>query len=675
MTMRNGTRDAVLDLTRTLELSGSTTGTVEVSREALEELINSFSRHDVSVVSNHPPTPIQTPAELPKSSDIAGVALHMASIIAPDTAHQAFQLFERTFARGRSSRFNWYSETGVGYGWNDVNLVARSVPNEIMSIMNRVNQLTGLAFNGCLVIRYLGVSGYPDGLGLHQDTESMNVPGHPIVSVSVGAARTLQFRKGSNWSSELAGSVVMQSGDSLLFKPDQKGLFHGVVQAEGRRYVLSFRRVVVPSEGATRTPVTATRTTFQGTTTPIRFNGDISPRSSLLRAVRATRGNLVSRFAPRSTTSTSLMVPGASSPPLAAENNSPPAAVARPASPVRPPSSTPRPNDSSFIPLRSNLPPPPLLQPISWAETESLPSPLPPPPPPLPEIATYTRTPPPGLEPPHHPETHTRTPPPALEPPPHPETPLPPRVPRVLPPDFTLPEPTEDGYQSHPPPPPPQQTPPPQHQQTPPPQQNLPPPTQRTISPSPHSPQQNTPPPTQRTPPSEPRHWVIGDSMIKGVKFGRNVGCISFGGARISRLTAEIRAQQVRDNVNSVTVLVGTNDIDKKVRVRELFSDYSELLSVVGEKFPRARVFCVNILPRGDGDYARDIMRANRVLRELVFDHGYHWVACLEHFLEHCGCCINLNVYGRGRLHLNDNGKKSLRDIILYHIYNVTRSR
>eukprot|EP00116_Pleurobrachia_bachei_P006092 sb/3466354/ len=289
MSSRNGTRDALQDLTRTLEaLGNSTTETVEVSREALEELINSFSRLEESV-SNQPSVPLWSSIELPKSADIAGVALHMESIIPPDAANQAFQLFEETFSRGRSSRFNWYSETGVSYGWNDVHLVAKAVPEEIMTIMNKVNQITGLTFNGCLVIRYLGVPGHPDGLGLHQDTEQMNVPGHPVLSVSVGAPRTLQFRRGNNWASELAGSVVMKSGDSLLFKPDQKGLFHGVVHAEGRRYVLSFRKVMVPPTSSTSSPDHTGRierppVTFRGTTTPIRFDGNLSPRSSLLRA-------------------------------------------------------------------------------------------------------------------------------------------------------------------------------------------------------------------------------------------------------------------------------------------------------------------------------------------------------------------------------------------------------
>eukprot|EP00116_Pleurobrachia_bachei_P009478 sb/3469740/ len=41
--------------------------------------------------------------------------------------------------------------------------------------------------------------------------------------------------------------------------------------------------------------------TFRGTTNPIRFDGNLSPRSNLLRAVRATRGNLVSRFSAAST--------------------------------------------------------------------------------------------------------------------------------------------------------------------------------------------------------------------------------------------------------------------------------------------------------------------------------------------------------------------------------------
>lgn len=157
--------------------------------------------------------------------------------------------------------------------------------------------------------------------------------------------------------------------------------------------------------------------------------------------------------------------------------------------------------------------------------------------------------------------------------------------------------------------------------------------------------------------------------MVKGLDFGgRLIGCLSLGGAGVLCLAEEIRAQQVRECVQTVSVLVGTNDLARGRSLIDLVVDYTELLLVIQEKFPNARVFCMNILPRADRRMARRILSANAFLRELVSDFGYHFVDCLHDFTLGCRDCVNLALYGRGRLHLSGQGKWVLADIILHHI-------
>lgn len=81
-------------------------------------------------------------------------------------------------------------------------------------------------FDVCIVNFYDEINGK---LGLHQDnSESIESiqSGYPIVSISIGA--TAQFLIGGNKRSDELNSILLLSGDSLVFGRSKRLAFHGV---------------------------------------------------------------------------------------------------------------------------------------------------------------------------------------------------------------------------------------------------------------------------------------------------------------------------------------------------------------------------------------------------------------------------------------------------------------
>ncbi|XP_078277966.1 LOW QUALITY PROTEIN: DNA oxidative demethylase ALKBH2 [Rhinoraja longicauda] len=86
-----------------------------------------------------------------------------------------------------------YGEPGLTYRYSGVTLAPKPWVAVLLSIRERVTQVTGHAFNFVLVNRYKDGR---DHIGEHRDDEKELVPCSPIASVSFGASRDFVLRHG-----------------------------------------------------------------------------------------------------------------------------------------------------------------------------------------------------------------------------------------------------------------------------------------------------------------------------------------------------------------------------------------------------------------------------------------------------------------------------------------------
>ncbi|CAN0084930.1 unnamed protein product [Ectocarpus fasciculatus] len=75
----------------------------------------------------------------------------------------------------------------------------------------------------CVVNHYTAAS----RLGWHQDLSSRRDPGLPVISFSLGQPATFQYRISWKKSAQVK-SVLLESGDALIFGGRSRGIIHGV---------------------------------------------------------------------------------------------------------------------------------------------------------------------------------------------------------------------------------------------------------------------------------------------------------------------------------------------------------------------------------------------------------------------------------------------------------------
>ena len=146
------------------------------------------------------------------------------------------------------------------------------------------------------------------------------------------------------------------------------------------------------------------------------------------------------------------------------------------------------------------------------------------------------------------------------------------------------------------------------------------------------------------------------------------------GGATIPDLI-RVCSSWTRDlDIDSISILVGTNDIASPHGILDICHMYLGLIDLLSYRFPRASITCLSVLPRLDRpELAPRIIRFNQTMRGVIDDYfGSNgemcvgWLDCFDDFLEHCGCCVNRSLFGRGMLHPSALGKRHLVNIFKY---------
>ena len=146
------------------------------------------------------------------------------------------------------------------------------------------------------------------------------------------------------------------------------------------------------------------------------------------------------------------------------------------------------------------------------------------------------------------------------------------------------------------------------------------------------------------------------------------------GGATIPDLIRLCSGWTCDLDIETVSVLVGTNDISTSNGILAICHKYLDLIDELRVRFPRASINCLSVLPRMDRpELAPRIVRFNQMMRGVISDYfgvnyemGIGWYECLGDFLEHCGCHVDLAMFGRGMLHPSALGKRHLVNIFEY---------
>lgn len=129
---------------------------------------------------------------------------------------------------------------GRAYNYSGLSYAERPFPAWLNPVRQQLNSLVARRFNNCLLNLYAdGTS----GLGWHFDSYELLQRDSPVVIVSLGAERTLQFR--SRTDLKVRWETPMQHGDALSMEASVQDLWlHRVPRASDSsrpRISLTFR--------------------------------------------------------------------------------------------------------------------------------------------------------------------------------------------------------------------------------------------------------------------------------------------------------------------------------------------------------------------------------------------------------------------------------------------------
>ena len=193
----------------------------------------------------------------------------------------------------------------------------------------------------------------------------------------------------------------------------------------------------------------------------------------------------------------------------------------------------------------------------------------------------------------------------------------------------------------------------------------------------------NAPQPSYPKP--SPKHLIIGDSMVNGLRVHGSV-CIFKGGIcpnEVLRLLPgcmDILHPNNYVEIRSVTLVVGTNALNvnspnKGMPLLDVVFDYEKLVHELMQLFPNARIGLYNVLPRA---YTCQETRARIEMFNTTFNEhvaprlkNVVWIRHYCEFLDQWGN-LRYDLYGKRGLHLKPKGKAMMTRTIknFQHAYN-----
>ena len=141
----------------------------------------------------------------------------------------------------------WYGDSGTDFSYSGIPLKAIEWTQTLRTIRSRIEAQWQVSLNSVLANWYrTGL----DKMGWHSDDEKQMCPHSPIVSLSLGAARKMQFKSKDASNSE-RWSLLLEDGDVLvMYPPTQDKLKHCIPmmrKVTTERLNLTFRKCLLQS--------------------------------------------------------------------------------------------------------------------------------------------------------------------------------------------------------------------------------------------------------------------------------------------------------------------------------------------------------------------------------------------------------------------------------------------
>jgi alkylated DNA repair dioxygenase AlkB len=137
----------------------------------------------------------------------------------------------------------WFSDNLQTYSYSGIQMKAEKLTNELLSIRQMVQEITGMRFNSALLNLYRDGN---DSVGWHRDNEKELGTEPVIASVSLGAERMFQLRNYTN--KKLRVNLQLTNGSLLLMKGStQANWEHRIPKTTsitGPRINITFRLII-----------------------------------------------------------------------------------------------------------------------------------------------------------------------------------------------------------------------------------------------------------------------------------------------------------------------------------------------------------------------------------------------------------------------------------------------
>ena len=136
----------------------------------------------------------------------------------------------------------WYGDPGTDFSYSGIPLEALVWTETLLEIRTTLEQRYNVVMNSVLANWYR--NGF-DKMGWHSDDEKQMCPDSPIVSLSLGASRKMQFKSKIRSNKERL-SILLQHGDVIVMHPPtQEKLKHCIPvmrKVSSGRLNLTFRQ-------------------------------------------------------------------------------------------------------------------------------------------------------------------------------------------------------------------------------------------------------------------------------------------------------------------------------------------------------------------------------------------------------------------------------------------------
>jgi lysophospholipase L1-like esterase len=153
---------------------------------------------------------------------------------------------------------------------------------------------------------------------------------------------------------------------------------------------------------------------------------------------------------------------------------------------------------------------------------------------------------------------------------------------------------------------------------------------------------------------------IIGDSILKNIRYVRDCNTISLSGAKIDELSRFLFFHtSILNNTECILIHCGTNNINKNTP-SEIVSKLESLINKIKETNPTLTILLSAILPRpiDNTTTGESVKYVNMELKKLCPLWGVCFVASYKMMFRRG---TPVEAYYQDGLHLNENGTRRLR--------------